>query len=137
MKRFLLVFVIVTFSAGLHAQPAAAIKTADTDKVFTTPVEIMPEFEGGMQQFYSRLENIRYMFLDRMNNIEGRILVLLVVEKDGTISNIKVAHGLTRAQDDEVIRVISRLKRWRPGLHEGKPVRVQYAIPINFQLAKL
>jgi len=96
----------------------------------------MPEFKGGMARFYARLENIPYVFLDRMNNREGKTIVLLVIEKDGIVSNVKVIHGISKEEDDEMIKVIIRLQKWKPGMHDGKPVRVQYAIPINFRMVE-
>jgi protein TonB len=135
MKRFLLIFTATIFSISLHAQTDTA-KYADNDKIFTTPVEVMPEFKGGMDRFYARLRNIPYLFLDRMNSREGKTLVVLVIERDGTISNVKVVHGLSKKQDDEMIRVIKRLQKWKPGIQDGKPVRVQYAIPVNFRIAE-
>ena len=136
MKRFLLIFIAAVFSISLHAQKADTAKYADNDKIFTTPVEVMPEFKGGMARFYARLENIPYLFLDRMNGREGKTIVILLIEKDGNVSNVRVVHGISEEEDNEVIKAIKRLQRWKPGMQEGKPVRVQYAIPINFQMAK-
>ena len=59
----------------------------------------------------------------------------MIIEKDGNVSNVKVLHGISKKEDDEMIRVIGKLQKWKPGMHDGKPVRVQYAIPINFQIA--
>jgi protein TonB len=132
MKRFLLVFITAIFSAGLHAQKTDT--TGDNDKIFTTPVEIMPEFKGGMTRFYTHLEDIPYLFLDRMNCREGKTIVLLVIEKDGNVSDVKVVHGISKKEDDQVIKVIKRLQKWKPGMQSGRPVRVQYAIPINFKI---
>jgi protein TonB len=136
MKRFLLVFIAAIFSTSLHAQKADTFRYANNEKIFTTPVEVMPEFKGGMARFYARLENIPYLFLDRMNNREGKTLVVLVIEKDGNVSNVKVVHGISKKQDDEVIRVIKRLQKWRPGTQGGRPVRVQFVIPIDFRIAE-
>ena len=135
MKRFLLIFIAAVFSISLYAQKTDTTKYAGNDKIFTTPVEVMPEFKGGMDRFYAYLENIPYLFLDRMNGREGKTIVILLIEKDGNVSNVRVVHGISGDEDNEVIRVIKRLKKWKPGMHKGKPVRVQYAIPINFQMA--
>lgn len=134
MKRFLLIFIATSFSISLYGQKTDSAKYIAEDKIFITPVEQMPEFKGGMDKFYARLKNIDYLFLDRMNRREGKTIVLLVIEKDGIVSNVKVIHGISEKEDDEMIRVITRLQKWKPGMHDGRPVRVQYAIPINFQL---
>jgi protein TonB len=136
MKRFLLIFIAIAFSISLYAQKTDTTRYIADDKIFTTPVDIMPEFKGGMEKFYARLKNIDYLFLDRMNRREGKTIVLLIIEKDGIVSNVKVIHGISEKEDDEMIRVITRLQKWKPGMHDGRPVRVQYAIPINFQLAE-
>lgn len=135
MKKFLLVFIAIVFSISLYAQKTDIANYADNDKIFTTPVEVMPEFKGGMARFYDRLKNIPYLFLDRMNEREGRALVVLVIEKDGVVSDVKVVHGISQKEDDEIIKVIKRLQRWKPGMHNCKAVRVQYAVPINFRMA--
>jgi len=124
---FLLTIITTLLSISLYAQKTDTPKYAGNDKIFITPVEVMPEFKGGMARFYARLENIPYLFLDRMNNREGKTLVVLVIEKDGDVSNVKVVHGISKREDDEMIRVIKRLQKWKPGMQGGKPVRVQYA----------
>ncbi|HEY2580829.1 MAG TPA: energy transducer TonB [Mucilaginibacter sp.] len=134
MKRFLLVFITTIISFSLQAQKTDTAKYADDDKIYTDPVEVMPEFTGGMRRLYARLENIDYLFLDRMNGRMGETILILIIEKDGGISNIRVVHGLSREQDNEIIKVVKKLKKWKPGMQGGKPVRVQYAIPINFKL---
>jgi periplasmic protein TonB len=63
-------------------------------------------------------------------------LVAFVVEKDGSITNAKMVQGLTDEQDKEVLRVINNLRKWTPGMHEGKPVRVQLLLPIDFKIIK-
>jgi TonB family protein len=129
MKPLLLILIATFFCAHTYAQKA------DTS-IFTTPVEIMPQYRGGEESLYFRLQHIRYIFADRMKNIQGKVLVMFVVEKDGTISNVKMVQGLMPEQDSEVLRVVSNLKKWKPGIHDGKPVRVQLAIPIDFKMVK-
>jgi protein TonB len=136
MKGLLLVLLTAFTSANLRAQKADTLRYPDNDKVYTGHVEVIPEYKGGMNRFYARLEDINYTFLDRANKREGKTIVVLVIEKDGAISNIKVFHGLSKEEDNEIMRVVKHLRKWKPGMHAGKPVRVQYAVPINFQLAK-
>jgi len=137
MKRFLLLFITAVFSTALYAQQTGAINADDNaDKIYTSPVEVMPEYKGGMERLYNRLQHIRYVFLDRMKNIEGKVWVSLVIEKDGSVNDVKMLRGLTEEQDKEVIRVVKNLQRWKPGMQDGKPVRVQYTLPIDFKLIK-
>ncbi|MGZ3757730.1 MAG: energy transducer TonB [Mucilaginibacter sp.] len=137
MKRFLLLFISVIFSTTLYAQQTGVANADDNgDKIYTSPVEVMPEYKGGMERLYNRLQHIRYLFLDRMKNIEGKVWVSLVIEKDGSVNDVKMLRGLTEEQDKEVIRVVKNLRRWNPGMQDGKPVRVQYTLPIDFKMIK-
>ena len=133
MKKFLLIAIacIPTFS---YSQKTVASSSTDDDKIFSAPVEVMPEYKGGMARFYARLENIPYLFLDRMNRRNGQAIVFIVVEKDGSVSNVKVIHGISQQQDAAIIKTITRLQKWKPGMQDGKPVRVRFAIPINFTI---
>jgi protein TonB len=135
MKTFLLTFLAAVSSITSYAQATSA-QNIDNDKIYTTPVEVMPEYRGGEERLYFRLEHIRYIFADRMKNIQGKVWVSFVVEKDGSVSNIKLLQGLTPEQDKEVIRVVNNLRRWKPGMQDGKLVRVQLSIPINFKMIK-
>src|SRR4051794_25964733 len=103
MKTFLLIIITIVFTSALHAQNTDAVKYADNDKIYTTPVEVMPQYRGGEESLYFRLEHIRYIFEDRMKNIQGKVLVMFVVEKDGSISNVKLVRGLTEKQDNEIL----------------------------------
>ena len=136
MKTFLLTIIAIVFSSALYAQSAKTASVDDDDKIYTTPVEVMPQYRGGDESLYFRLEHIRYIFEDRMKNIQGKVLVMFVIEKDGSISNVKMVQGLTEKQDNEVVRVVTNLRRWKPGMQNGKPVRVQMSIPIDFKLVK-
>jgi len=131
MKPLLLILVATLFSINLYAQ-----KADTTDKIYTTPVQVMPRYRGGEEGLRFRLEHIRYLFEDRVKDIQGKVLVMFVVEKDGSLSNIKMIRGLSQEQDKEVLRVVTNLRKWKPGMQDGKPVRVQLAIPIDFKLIK-
>lgn len=66
------------------------------------------------------------------DGIQGTVYVNLVVEKDGSITNIKILRGVIQAYDDEVIRVVKLFPKWIPGKLKGKPVRVSFNMPITF-----
>ena len=98
-------------------------------------VENMPEFPGGsmaMMQYLSG--NIKYPEEARDNNIQGRVIIQFIVEKDGSISNAKVVKSVHELLDSEALRCVSAMPAWTPGSHQGKPVRVRYTIPVNFTL---
>ena len=68
------------------------------------------------------------------NNIQGKVFVQFVIEKDGSVSNVKVTRSVDPSLDKEAIRVIQSMPKWTPGKHRQKPVRVSFTVPINFQL---
>lgn len=97
-------------------------------------VENMPGFPGGdlaMMQYLSG--NIKYPEEARDNNIQGRVVIQFVVEKDGSISNAEVVKSVHELLDTEALRCVSAMPAWTPGTQQGKPVRVSYTIPINFK----
>lgn len=99
-------------------------------------VEVLPKFPGGDEAFGKYLSrNIKYPPLARENNITGRVFVSFVVEKDGRLTDIKVVRGLGYGTDEEAVRVLKNSPKWSPGVQNGREVRVQYTIPIFFQLA--
>ncbi|HOF45859.1 MAG TPA: energy transducer TonB [Bacteroidales bacterium] len=95
--------------------------------------EKMPEFIGGPDALYAFLQkNLEYPQSARDNNIEGTVLIEFVVERNGSVSNAKVIVPLFPACDQEAIRVVQMLPKWKPGEQMGKPVRVYFNLPIKF-----
>jgi protein TonB len=135
MKKVLFILIIATFALNLRAQDIETTNYPEEDKIYTD-VDVMPEFKGGMDKFYARLERIPYTFFDRINNHHGQVIVIMIIEKDGSLSNIKVVHGFSDQQDKEILRKVRSLHKWKPGMRNGKPVRVLCSIPINFELLK-
>ena len=106
----------------------------EPDEVFMV-VEDQPEFPGGTAALLEYLrKNIKYPAICRENNIQGRVIVTFVVNKDGSIVDIEVAKSVNPSLDKEAIRVISQMPKWKPGSQRGKPVRVKYSVPVNFRL---
>lgn len=96
-------------------------------------VEEMPRFPGGnVQKWIS--QHIKYPMIAQENNIQGKVFVQFVIEKDGSVTNVKVARSADPSLDSEAIRVISSMPKWTPGKQRKKPVRVSFTVPINFQL---
>ncbi|PWK80398.1 protein TonB [Mucilaginibacter oryzae] len=108
---------------------------ADPNQIFTS-VEQVPEFAGGLEKFGQYLgKNIRYPAVARENNVQGRVICTFVVEKDGSLTDIKVVRGIGSGCDEEAVRVLKNSPKWKPGIQNGRPVRVQYSVPISFTLA--
>ncbi len=104
------------------------------EEIFTI-VEKMPEYPGGIQELFKYLgETMEYPDMAKDAKIEGKVYITFVVDKDGSITGVKVLRGIGGGCDEEAIRVVRDMPRWNPGKQRGKPVRVQYNLPINFIL---
>ncbi len=98
-------------------------------------VEETPSPQGGLQAFYQYLgKNLKYPSQARRMGIEGRVFLSFVVEKDGSLTDIKVMKGIGAGCDEESIRVMANAPKWNPGKQRGEPVRVRYSFPIVFKL---
>ncbi|MGL5682615.1 MAG: energy transducer TonB [Marinifilaceae bacterium] len=96
-------------------------------------VEDMPQFPHGNVQAWIA-KNVKYPVIARENGIQGKIFIQFVIEKDGSITDVKVVRGVDPSLDKEASRVISSMPKWKPGKQRGKAVRVSYTLPINFTL---
>ena len=107
----------------------------EEDVQIFTVVENDPEFPGGMEALYKYLrENIKYPQLARDNNITGKVYVTFVVERDGSIANPRVLKDIGGGCGAEAIRVVKAMPKWTPGKQRGKAVRVQFNLPVSFNL---
>ena len=96
--------------------------------------EEMPEFPGGMEKFLQFIEeNIHLPKCVIAAQVKGRSIIEFVVEKDGTVSDFKVVRSLHKDCDEEAIRVLKTMPKWKPGTERGKPVRVKYTVPVQFK----
>jgi len=97
-----------------------------------TVVESMPEFRGGMSELYVYLgNNIKYPVMAKESGIQGKVYVTFVVERDGSITDVRKLRGIGGGCDEEAIRVVKGMPKWTPGKQRGKPVRVQYNLIKN------
>jgi periplasmic protein TonB len=98
-------------------------------------VESMPKYVGGMGEFYKFVgENLKYPSQARRIGVGGKVFVHFIVDKDGTLSNIKIARGIGAGCDEEVLRILAMSPNWIPGKQRGNPVRVRMMLPITFRL---
>ncbi|MGI4728097.1 MAG: energy transducer TonB [Janthinobacterium lividum] len=106
------------------------------DPVSFAAVEKLPAFPGGEAAFGNYLsKNIRYPPVAKENNTQGRVIVSFVVERDGSLTDIKVLRDIGGGCGPEAVRVLSKSPHWTPGIQNGKAVRVAYTMPVNFTLA--
>ena len=112
-----------------------AAAEADGDEVCLS-AEKYPEFPGGTTALFDFInKNVKYPKSARDKGIEGRVFVQFVVEKDGSLSSFTVLRGVSDDINAEALRVVKLMPKWKPGMQEGKPVRVQYVLPFKFQLS--
>ena len=98
-------------------------------------VEEMPSYPGGEQKLMEFVaKNIKNPQIARETGIQGRVFVGFVVEPDGSVSNVKVLRGIGGGCDEEAMRVVKSMPKWKPGKQRGKAVRVSYMLPVNFKL---
>ena len=110
-------------------------ETEEEDVQIFTVVENDPEFPGGRESLYKYLcDNIKLPQLARDNNITGKVYVTFVVERDGSISNPRILRDIGGGCGAEAVRVIKSMPKWIPGKQRGKPVRVQFNLPVSFNL---
>ena len=98
-------------------------------------VEQMPTFPDGDLALMKYLQaNIKYPALARENGIQGKSIIQFVVDEEGNISQEKVARGIGGGCDEEALRVVSGMPKWKPGRQRGKAVKVRFTLPVQFRL---
>ena len=127
--------ILLSLMAVLCLMTASAQKTvvSQSKQNVYDMVEQMPEFPGGMPAMIDFLQaNLKYPEDAIKQNVGGRVLVMFVVEPDGSLSNVEVARKVFPSLDAEAIRVVKTMPKWKPGKEKGKPVRVNFTLPIVF-----
>jgi protein TonB len=106
----------------------------EEEEIFSV-VESMPEFPGGEAAFYAYLrKNVVYPQFAKEAGISGKVYITFVVEKNGSITDVRLLRGIGGGCDEEALRVISAMPSWKPGLQRSHPVRVQFVVDIKFIL---
>lgn len=111
----------------------AAVVEEDNKVYNTAGIEVKPEFPGGIEKFYKFVGN-NYRAPEE-EGLKGKVYVTFVVEKDGSLTDIKVLRDIGYGTGAEAIRVLKKCPRWQPGEQNGKKVRVLYSLPITIQTA--
>ena len=125
--------------AVLCLMTASAQKTVvsqSNQNVYDQP-EQMPEYPGGMPAMIDFLQtNLQYPQDAIKQKVEGRVMVMFVMETDGSLSNVRVARKVFPSLDAEALRVVKTMPKWKPGKEKGKAVRVNYTLPVVFSIKK-
>jgi protein TonB len=107
----------------------------EDDEEFFMVVENMPEFPGGDLGLMKYIQkNVKYPAIAKEYNITGKVYVSFIVDRSGSVTNVKIVRGVDKNLDAEAMRVVKSLPRYTPGRQRGKAVRVMFTIPINFTL---
>ena len=120
---------------GGNGTSASSGTEGEGDMLFDAGVEQQPMFPGGLEAFANYLrKNLRYPATAAEIGVMGRVFVNFIVEKDGSLTDIKVVKGIGHGCDEEAIRVLKKSPRWAPGMQNQQKVRVMFTIPIVFQM---
>ncbi len=115
-------------------EPEPEVQKPKEEQIFIA-VEQPAEFPGGMAALMRWLNNnMRYPEAAQQNDIQGRVIVNFVVEKDGSIANVKIAKGVDKDLDREALRVVKKMPKWQPGKNNGVAVRSYFNLPVTFRL---
>ncbi len=106
----------------------------EAEEIFTI-VEEQPIPDGGMEAFYKYVgKNMKYPSQAKRMGIEGKVFVQFVVDKDGSLNEVKAVRGIGAGCDEEAVRVIQGAPKWKPGKQRGRAVKVRMILPITFKL---
>jgi protein TonB len=120
---------------GLPASGSGGGSTMTEIDSLPTFADVAPEYPGGMSALYRDIgDMIHYPETDRNLGRQGEVKLVFVVSADGRVSDVQVVRGVSPTIDAEAVRVFKRLKRWKPGTFQGRPVNTRYSIPIKFTL---
>ncbi len=146
MKKYLLALCL--FVWAIHAKAIQADTTVYHSRLLPCEINIpvtgapdpffapWPQYPGGIRSFYTYLSaHIQAPSKSIKNEMQGRVILSVIIEKDGSISNVHVEQGISAELDNEAIRLVNLSPKWEPGLLNGKAVRVQRTLPMNFSLA--
>ena len=131
-------FALLVFLAGCAAEKEPLIISPLSNGVIIEPKipeEVYPKFPGGPEKMFEFIaDNLRWPE-DDGSCIQGRVIISFIVEKDGSLTDVKVEKGVDPSFDKEAVRVVKTMPKWEPGMWRGKPTRVKYCIPIRFRFA--
>ena len=131
----------VTFrlDGGEESKPAEVkqvVKTSTQGEEIFNVVEQMPEYPGGMEELMKFLQrNVKYPKEAQEQGKQGRVIVQFVVNKDGSITDAKIAKSVDPQLDAEALRVVNAMPNWTPGKQKGEPVRTRFTLPVTFRLS--
>ncbi len=134
-EEFMIDTEATVFTEVQEFQPVLVEEAEVAEETIFTIVEDDPVFPGGQAALMQYLQsNLRYPTMAREAGIQGTVFVTFVVERDGSITDVRVLRGVGGGLDEEAVRVVRGMPRWTPGRQRGQAVRVQFNLPIRFVL---
>lgn len=110
-------------------------KNVEKEEEYVTFAEVMPEFPGGIAALQRFIANaVKYPVIAQENGIQGKVFVSFIIDELGNVTNENIVRSVDASLDNEALRVIRSLPKWKPGMQGGKAVKVKYFVPINFEL---
>ena len=132
--RVLIFFLSVVSYNNVKGQNDSLLPPPPKDVSFYV-IDEKPEFPGGVSAMLKYIaENTIYPELAKKKGISGKVFVQFIVDKDGSITDVKIIRGVSPCIDEEAVRVIRSMPKWKPGYLDGKPVKVSFQTPINFTI---
>lgn len=131
---------VVDGAAVKEAAPEAAVDNSNPNALAEAPIKFtvvqkIPEFPGGWSAFMTWLtKNLKYPVAAKQQKIQGTVVVSFIVNKDGSVASTKVATSVDPLLDNEALRVMKMMPKWKPGMDHNKVCRTMIAVPIVFQL---
>ncbi|MFV0290646.1 MAG: energy transducer TonB [Mangrovibacterium sp.] len=127
---------IIVDDVPIVVAPAIAQKAEEaTDSGIICVFEQMPEFPGGVAALRAYIsKTVKYPTSALNNNVQGTVYISFVVNQDGGIEDVKVLRGVDPDLNEEAIRVVQSMPKWKPGMQGGKAVRVSYQVPVKFEM---
>jgi TonB family protein len=139
MKKLIFIAALLLSVLGATAQTDSTAAANDTVTVTKAVdyAEEMPDYPGGFEKMNKFIaKNLKYPKDAITNNIEGRVIAEFIVERDGSLSNIKISKDIGYGCGEELVRVIKKMPQWKPGTQKGKAVRVKMKLPVTFTIPK-
>ena len=138
MKRFTLLFVLISAFGMAYAQTAAdSVSNTKTESKKTADVITQPEFKGGIEKMYEYITtNFIYPEEAEKRSVRGKMEVEFTVEKSGDITYVGILKGLDYSIDEEVLRLLKAMPRWTPATRNGVPVRYKVSMPITIRASR-
>nr|WP_067059754.1 energy transducer TonB [Mucilaginibacter sp. L294] len=134
MKRLIFFSLLILLATITRATATLNVDTTKSTAVFTA-IEHPPQYPGGVAAFNKHItENLKYPDVARLIGVNGRIVLTFVIDRDGKVVEVTPTNCIGAGCESEAVKVLQSLKTWQPGIQKGKPVRVQYSVPISFSI---